>query len=474
MSLVLQSHDPASGALVWEGPVADAAECARATEAAHAAQPGWAETPLEHRISIARAFAELVKAELEDIAIAISRETGKPLWETRTEAAGLAGKVEVSIAAQAERAGERAAGVAFGRSVLRHRPHGVLAVLGPFNFPAHLPTGHIVPALLAGNAVLFKPSEQTPGVGALLGTLWARAGLPDGVLHVLQGGRSTGEALLAQAIDGLLFTGSARAGLHFQQQFAARPGFLMALELGGNNPLIAWDGEPQTAATIIAQSAFLSAGQRCSCARRLIVPEGAAGDAIVEATVALARRLRIGPWDGQPQPYMGCLISADAADAAERGFADMMARGGLPLLSPVRPGPTRAFISPGIIDMSGAQRRDEEIFGPLLQIVRVADFEAAVREANDTAYGLSAALISEDDALWETFLARARAGVVNRNRPTNGASADMPFGGLGASGNHRPSAYYAADYCAYPVASMEAPKLETMLPGMAAYLEENA
>lgn len=470
----LQSHEPSSGAPLWEGEAADAAQCARAVERAQAIQPFWAQTPLTRRIAIARAYADVVRQRQEEIATLIARETGKPLWETRTEAAGLAAKVDVSVAAQAERAGEREAGNAFGRSVLRHRPHGVLAVLGPFNFPAHLPNGHIVPALLAGNAVLFKPSEYTPAVGALLGELWREAGLPEDVLQIVQGGRATGEALLAQAIDGLLFTGSARAGLHFQQQFASRPGFLMALELGGNNPLIAWDGEPEAAASIIIQSAYLSAGQRCSCARRLILPEGAYGERVADAVRALASRLRVGLWNADPQPFMGCLISDAAADAAERGFAQMEAAGGIPLLRPARPGPTGAFITPALIDMTHAERRDEEVFGPLLQIVRVPDFAAAIREANATAYGLSATLLTQDDALWDLFLAHARAGVVNRNRPTNGAASDMPFGGLGASGNHRPSAYYAADYVAYPVASMESPIVASMLPSFADYIEESA
>ncbi|WP_414900619.1 succinylglutamate-semialdehyde dehydrogenase [Sphingomonas flavalba] len=466
----LRSTCPSDDSLVWEGAVDDAAACAAAVARARAAQPGWAETPLDTRIALVRRFAECVTARAEALATLIARETGKPLWETRTEANGVAAKVAVSIAAQAERAGERRAATAFGESVLRHRPHGVLAVLGPFNFPAHLPSGHIIPALLAGNCVVFKPSEHTPAVGEMLVALWRESGLPHGVLELVQGGRETGAALVDCPIDGLLFTGSARAGLHFQQHFATRAGFMLALELGGNNPLIAWDGGADFAAATIAQSAFLTAGQRCSCARRLIVRDDAGGRAIVDAAVALAGRLRIGRWNAEPQPFMGSLISADAAAGIDRAVDRLVAQGGR-LLSPA-PGalPGHAFRAPAVVDMTDATRDDTEIFGPVLQLVRVAGFDDAIAAANNTAYGLSAALLTADDTLWGRFLARSRAGVVNRNRPTNGAASNLPFGGTGASGNHRPSAWYAADYCAYPVASAEAGTLDTTAPDLTAFL----
>jgi succinylglutamic semialdehyde dehydrogenase len=471
MSVSFRSTCPADDSLVWEGPADDAAACAAAVRRSREAQPDWAETPLDARIAVAKRFATLARERADEIAALISRETGKPLWETKTEAAGIAGKVDLSIAAQAERAGERLSPTPYGQSALRHRPHGVLAVLGPFNFPAHLPSGHIIPALLAGNCIVFKPSELTPAVGEMLVGLWHDAGLPPGVLELVQGGRETGAALIDCAIDGLLFTGSARAGLHFQQHFAARPGFLLALELGGNNPLIAWDGDAEVAAGIIAQSAFLTAGQRCSCARRLIVPDNDDGRAIVEAAVALAARLRIGRWDADPQPFMGSLISAEAAASVDRAIERLAAQGGR-ILTGARDGlPGRAFRAPTIVDMSAARRDDEEIFGPVLQVLRVPDFDAAIAAANDTAYGLSASLLSADDHLWNRFLARSRAGVVNRNRPTNGAASNLPFGGSGASGNHRPSAWYAADYCAYPVASAEAPSLQPGEPDLSPFLE---
>ncbi|RKF23597.1 succinylglutamate-semialdehyde dehydrogenase [Altericroceibacterium spongiae] len=456
----MQSTCPATGEIVWEGVEDDAASVNRRLSAARRAFEGWADTSPDRRVAILRAYAEKLRDHAEDVARTIARETGKPLWEARQEAGSMAGKVDISIRAQAERAGFRTDEQPFGQAVLRHQPHGVMAVLGPYNFPGHLPNGHIVPALLAGNAIVFKPSEQTPATGELIRSLLSEAGLPDNVLSVVQGGRETGAALIGGEIDGLLFTGSAATGMVLRRAMVERPHVIMALELGGNNPIIAWDGDPVAAASIIAQSAFITAGQRCSCARRLIVPEGPAGERIVEAVTALAARMRMERWDAEPEPTFGSLISAGAARYAREEVARLTGLGARTLLAEQRDdGLSEAFMAPVILDVTGIDVPDREIFAPVLQIQRVPDFAAAIKMANATAFGLSAGLVSEDAALWQHYLSRARAGVINWNRPTTGASGAMPFGGLGNSGNHRPSAYYAADYCAYPVASFEAGEL---------------
>ena len=454
----LRSLDPASGAVVWEGPAATREQVALALGTARRALPGWAARPLDERISHVRAFQAELDTRTPALAETISRETGKPLWESRAEVAAMIGKIDISIAAQAERAGERPSAMPFGEAVLRHRPHGVMAVLGPFNFPGHLPNGHIVPALLAGNTVLFKPSELTPATGEAVEAAWDAAGLPDGVLTIVQGGRDIGAALVEADIDGLLFTGSAAAGAHFRRLFAERPKVILALELGGNNPLVIWDGDVAEAAAIAVQSAYVTTGQRCSCARRLIVPDTPFGDALVEAIASLADRLIIGSWNETPEPYIGPLVSAEAAAKARSQVAHLLSLGAYT----IRPlggvdGRCDAFVTPALIDVTGIAAPDTEIFAPVLQMTRVAEFGAAIAAANNTRFGLCAGLVSSDQSLWQRFLLEARAGVVNRNRPTTGAAATMPFGGVGESGNHRPSAYYAADYCAYPVASFEAP-----------------
>ena len=451
----LVSTDPCTGEAIWTGPVGGVAA---AVARARAAASGWARRPLAERIAIVRAFKAAVEADADAFAQMIARETGKPLWETRTEVASVAAKVEISITAQAERAGEKAAEAAGVRQMLRHKPHGVLAVLGPYNFPAHLPNGHIVPALLAGNVIVFKPSEQTPAVADFMAGLWARAGLPEGVLNLVHGGGDVGRVLAAEEIDGLLFTGSAHVGAALARQFAETPHRILALEMGGNNPLVAWDlTDIDAAAATVVQSAFLSAGQRCTNARRLIVGPGS--DALVEAVLALADRLIVGAPFDEPQPFMGPVISNAAADGLERGWAQLQAAGGRVMRPLVRARADRPLLSPAIIDMTGHAPPDDELFGPVLQIVRVPDWDAAIAAANATRFGLAAGLIGGDAARFDDFWARSRAGIVNWNRPTNGASSAAPFGGIGASGNHRPSAYYAADYCAFPVATLAADAL---------------
>ncbi|MBO9377189.1 succinylglutamate-semialdehyde dehydrogenase [Sphingomonas histidinilytica] len=452
---MMRSIDPATGQTVWEGEEIAVTAIPAMVERARAALAGWADRPVEERVAIVERYAALLKERTDDIARDMARETGKPLWETRAELGSMINKVAVSIAAQAERAGSRRADTAFGRAVLRHKPHGVMAVLGPYNFPGHLPNGHIVPALLAGNTVLFKPSEEAPLTGENMTRALHDAGVPEAVFQLVQGGRDQGAALIGADIDGLLFTGAASTGAHFRRAMIDRPHVILALELGGNNPLIAW-GDAETSAAAIVQSAFITTGQRCSCARRLILPEGSEGDATIEAVHTLAARLRIGAWDDAEEPYMGPLISARAAQGAIDAVAGLKAKGARTLLPFERLERSEAFVTPGMYDVTGLDVPDAEIFAPVLQVIRVSDFDAAIAAANDTSFGLSAGLLADDPELWRRFLARARAGVVNWNRPTTGAAANMPFGGLGQSGNHRPSAYYAADYCAYPVASFEA------------------
>lgn len=470
---MFQSIDPATGETVWEGSTASAAEVQAATDRARAAFPDWADRPRQDRIDAVKRYQAVLKERAPQIAEAISRETGKALWETRTELAAMQGKVDISIRAYDERTGERTAATAFGSATLRHRPHGVAAVLGPFNFPGHLPNGHIVPALLAGDTVVFKPSEEAPLTGQLMAEAFAAADLPTGVVNVVQGGRDTGAALLDSGIDALMFTGSGAAGAHFRRKFADDPHVILALELGGNNPLVVWDAaDAEAIAGIAVQSAFITTGQRCSCARRLIVPKGPQGDAVIDAIAALSDRLIFAPWNNPTEPYAGPLISEKAAAAALAALQQRIDAGAKVIRAsgPVGNLPG-AFVKPAIIDVTGVSVPDEEMFAPFLSVTRVSSFDAAIAEANATRYGLSAGLVSDDPANWQTFIRRIRAGVVNFNRPTTGAAGDMPFGGLGASGNHRPSAWYAADYCAYPVASFEAEavkNIESEIKGLSA------
>ena len=347
-------------------------------------------------------------------------------------------------------------------SATRYKPHGVIAVFGPFNFPAHLPNGHIVPALLAGNTVVFKPSEAAPLVGQVMVECWQAAKLPPGVINLIQGGRETGELLASHpGIDGIFFTGSFAAGSAINQTLAADPGKILALEMGGNNPLVVHKvSNLDAAAYTIVQSAYVTAGQRCTCARRLIVPDGPHVNPLLDRLGHMTRSIRVGRYTDEPEPFIGPVISDAAAEKILAAQGELRSRGGKVLVELKSPGPRLAMLSPGLIDTTDVKdRADTEVFGPLLQVIRVRDFDAAIREANNTRYGLAAGLLSDDRELWHRFLRKIRAGVVNWNRPTTGASGALPFGGVGRSGNHRPSGYFAADYCSYPVASMESEEL---------------
>ena len=452
----ITSIEPATGETLWTGPAGDVdAEVAKA----RGSWASWASRPLAVRTETLRRFANVVLGQKEKFADLIARETGKPLWEASAEVDTVGNKVDISIRAYSERSSQRRTEGEMGaRVALRHKPHGVLAVLGPFNFPAHLPNGHIVPALLAGNAVVFKPSEKTPATGEMLVSLFHQAGVPEDVVICLQGGADTGKALAGHGgIDGLLFTGSARAGLELHKQFAETPNRILALEMGGNNPIVVWDApDTYAAAIMVVQSAFLSTGQRCTAARRLIVKDGAHKELIAQV-VKLAERLIIGEPHASPAPFMGPVIDNQAADHLQESFLDVMLKGGRPIKHLDRPSEDKPFLSPAIIDVTGVKLRpDVELFGPLLQVIRVPDFDAALHEANATRYGLAASLIGGNPQLYDKFWANIRAGVINWNKPTTGAPSNAPFGGIGLSGNHRPSAYYAADYCAYPVVSSEA------------------
>lgn len=460
----MNSLSPYNNEVVWEGVSATPAQVESAVSAARQAFVSWKKLSFAEREAIVLAFAEQVKEHSEQIAEVIAKETGKPIWETRTEAGAMAGKIAISIRAYHDRTGETTREAAGNQIVLRHRPLGVMAVFGPYNFPGHLPNGHIVPALLAGNTVVFKPSEQTPMTGELAMKLWEKAGLPKGVINLVQGAKETGIALAdSKGIDGLLFTGSANTGHILHRQFAGQPGKMLALEMGGNNPMVITDNYGDLDATVytIIQSAFISAGQRCTCARRLYVPVGEKGDVLVEKLVEATKKIRVDQPFAEPAPFMGPQISEAAAKFILDAQANLQSLGGESLLE--AKGGEAAFVTPGIIDVTPiAELPDEEYFGPLLQVVRYQGLEKAVELANDTRFGLSAGLVSTDDGEWDYFVDHIRAGIVNRNRQLTGASGDAPFGGPGASGNLRPSAYYAADYCAYPMASMEGG--ETLLP----------
>jgi succinylglutamic semialdehyde dehydrogenase len=456
------SRSPFRGEIVWNGRWSDVDQVKQALVASRRAFADWSMLGLDARESIARNFAKVLQDSRGEFAELITRETGKPLWEADSEVATAIGKVQNSVDAIRARRWTTTEGTADQITVTRYRPLGVMTVLGPFNLPAHLPGAHFVPALLAGNTVVFKPSEKTPAVGEYLARAWQMAGLPDGVLNLVHG---TGEIAQAAAMDemcdGVLFTGSYRVGQAIHRGLAGRPEKMLALEMGGNNALVIDQTSNIDAAVYqIILSAYITSGQRCTCARRLIVVDSGNGQAVLDRLASVIPTIRVGDPLGQPQPFLGTLISEAAARDVLDGQQKFLEQGGraIQLAKPLADHP--AALTPGLLESQGNVVEDCELFGPLLIVQRAANLVEAVRLANQTRYGLSAGLISDQLESWEYFVSNINAGIVNWNRQTTGASGRLPFGGVGASGNHRPSGFFAADYCSFPVASMESGKVD--------------
>ncbi len=467
------SVNPATGEILWQGQAASIEQITAAVAAANTAKTTWTALSFKERLHYIEKFKQQLEQHREMLTEAIAQETGKPLWESSTEVGAMIGKLAISISAYEERSGYTEKEMPGAMAITQHKPHGVMIILGPYNFPGHLPNGHIIPALLAGNTVVFKPSELTPMVAEKMLQCWDAVGLPPGVVNLVQGGGAVGQCLIEQEdINGVLFTGSYATGKRLHEHFAGRPEIMLALEMGGNNPLIVWDVADYIAVAYhTIQSAFITAGQRCTCARRLIIPDSTVvGEAIIQVLERAIANIKIGAYQDNPEPFMGPVISEQAVEKVLYTQQQLINAGGKVLIEAKSLKSGTGFISPGLLDVTAIQERaDTECFGPLLQVIRVKDFDAAIIEANNTAYGLSAGIFTDNAELYQQFYQASQAGIVNWNRQLTGASGAAPFGGIGHSGNHRPSAYYAADYCAYPVASMQAEKMilpEQLTPGI--------
>jgi succinylglutamic semialdehyde dehydrogenase len=455
----MQSENPSTGSVLWEGNSATILQLQDALLAAAAATDLWKKTQLPKRKELLSQAHSIIMQKREEFAEIISNETGKPFWETRGELNAVLNKFAISYKAYDVRCAFTHSALTQATSVTRHKPHGVAAVLGPYNFPAHLPNGHIIPALLAGNTIVYKPSELTPATAAFYTHCLAEAGLPPGVFNLVQGGSDIGAAISENPhIDALFFTGSWLTGRKILEKSLDYPNRILALEMGGNNPLIVWDCQNilQAALTTI-HSAYITTGQRCSCARRLIVQDNEQGNSFVNKLVEMSKALQIGPPSKTNDPFMGPLINAQAAQKVRDAYNSFLQKGAKPIMGLDNENESSAFVSPILLDCTEVSGlKDEEIFGPFLQLYRTDTFENAIALANNTSYGLCAGILTDNMQLYSKFWQDAKAGIINWNAPLTGASSNAPFGGLGKSGNHRPSAYYAADYCAYPVASMEA------------------
>ncbi len=468
MSTNFSSISPMDKNVVWEGPETPISSVDAIMDQSASAAKQWRETPLEQRIEVARRYQTKLQQDRSEIEELIVREVGKLPWEAAGEVNASIAKIDLTIQAQQQRRCELPGDSAVaGDSPIRrrivYRPLGVTLVLGPFNFPLHLPGGQIIPALLAGNTVVFKPSEQATAVGLWMLDAWRSAGLPKDVLLPILGG----PAVATRAIDSdqtaaVLLTGSRSAGRAIHRQLAGRPDVLLALELGGNNPIVInADVADETVAAIVSGSAFLTAGQRCTCARRAIFVESTETAAQIDCLIEKTRNLRVGMPGDSPPPHIGPMISDHAAESLKTTYENLLRLGCRPLIPMTADARSANLVRPTIVDASElnaealTQLGQLEWFGPLLVMQTVPGFETALESAANTPYGLAAALLGGDQQMFDRFVAKVGAGVVNWNGTTTGAAGTLPFGGLGDSGNHRPAGFFAIDFCNDPVAILE-------------------
>ena len=475
MSTKISSISPIDDSLVWSGEATDSQQIDLVIQRAADVSADWRRVPVDDRIAIVRRYGEFLSEHRDEIGSLITREVGKLGWDARGEVAASIAKVELSIEALSQRRNTQTIAAGGVSRVTRFQPLGVALVLGPFNFPLHLPGGQIIPALLSGNTVVFKPSEQATAVGQWIVKAWQHAGLPDGVLQLLVGGVDTAVAAIDHPqVAAVFLTGSRAAGKAIHQQLAGRPDVLLALELGGNNPIVVTDVAAEVAASIVSFSAFISSGQRCTCARRAIFTDNAQSTACIEALVDRTKRIRVGYPGDDPVPEVGPLISAAAADGVRQTYQQLIELGCQPLVEWQTQLSRNNLVRPAMVDASSLsesslhQLGDMEWFGPLLVVQRAANLDAAIDLAGRTSYGLAASLLGGTREMFESFVASVGAGVVNWNRPTTGAAGALPFGGLGDSGNHRPAGFYAIDFCNDPVASLESERVSTDDPWQAA------
>ncbi len=442
--------------------VSDHSHVEQACEAAFNAFPAWSAMKIEDRMNILNRVKEIFVSKQDEFAEVISRETGKPLWETVTEAKAIVAKFDVtfnySLDLIKEIRVEKATPT--GDGFIRYQPRGVFAVLGPFNFPAHLPNGHIVPALITGNCVVFKPSEFTPATAQLMAQCYQEAGVPEGVFNLVQGAGEVGRRLVThKKIDGILFTGSYETGLKITESTVQDYWKIRALEMGGKNSTIVWnDTDLEKAVYESLVGVFLSTGQRCSCTSRLFLHKDIAPQ-FTEMFYEKAKKLTIGHWS--ENPFMGPLINEKSLDTYIR-FQDIAIREGAEKIMRGKAFESDYkgyYVTPSIYKVNNydpqSTYQNTEIFGPNAAIYEIEDLDEAIQITNDSGFGLSMAIFTKEKENYLNCLQKAKVGLLNWNRTTNGASSKLPFGGCGKSGNDRPSAHFAVYYCTRPVASIE-------------------
>lgn len=425
-----------------------------AVQAARRAQRDWDKLGLPARLKHVERLGEAFANRKEDIARAICEEVGKPMWEARIEAGALVGKIKIMSTKGLEHT--RDITLADGSGRARYRPLGVLAVLGPFNFPVHLPNGHIIPALLTGNTLVIKPSEWTGGCMQIYFECVQEAGFPPGVLNLVQGPGPVGAALSGhEHVSGVLFTGSYETGLRIKRATLEHHWKLLALEMGGKNTsIVLQDADLEQTAHELILASFLTCGQRCTATSRIIAHHSVV-DELLDRFKALSERVTTGD-PATEDVFMGPLINQRAYDRF-LGFQQDDEGGELACVlagGKAREDLNGYYVQPAIWRANAlhahGSHQSQEIFGPDVIVYAAADEQELVHMANATDYGLAMSVFSSDRERFERLSYDLDSGIVNFNRTTAGASSALPFGGVKMSGNHRPAAITAGLYCTYP------------------------
>lgn len=457
------SCSPNNGEIVFSGNFATKSDCNKAVLAARQAQQAWFELGLEARIEHIRKFVEVVKENREELSHTISVEVGKPKWEADGEINSVISKIEPCIDAYKMRCSDIIIEKNGTKGITRFRPLGVLCVIGPYNYPMHMTNGQIMAGLIAGNTIVLKPSDKAPLCATKIMECWQKAGLPNGVINMVQGGGETVQNLIQNKdVNGVYFTGSYKVGQIISGLCSTNQ--MCALEMGGDGPVVAWDSKDlRSAAITVVQGAFGTAGQKCVSTRRLIVPDNKFGKDLIKEVVKISKKIVVGKFDGKDTPFMGPLRTSQMVENALKTQKYLLSKGAICLLKAEKLPLGDCFISPCIIDVTNVKYTlKEEVFAPFLRVVRVKTFDDALAEANNSEYGLAASILTEDKNLYNKFLENAKFGLVNWNKPTVGSSAWAGFGGIKNSGNFRPSGYLASDFCSYAIASAEAESLSNV------------
>ena len=430
----LAIHNPASGELITRLPADDAASVAAKATQARAAQPGWAATPLAQRKACIEKFRAGVVRDLESLAVTMTRETGKPIKMSRNELNGLLPRIDFFLGmVDAVTAHETVFDDAGMRELIQHVPLGVVANISAWNYPWFVGCNVIVPALLTGNAVLYKPSEYATMTGLEIARLLHEAGVPKDVFAALVGEGAVGAALLDQDIDGLFFTGSHATGARIAQAMGPRL-VKLQLELGGKDPTyVCDDADPKAAAESLADGAMYNTGQSCCSVERIYVHEKI-HDAFVAAFVEVVKGFKAGDPMSE-DTYIGAITRAPQLDVLDAQVADAKAKGATLHTGGHRlPGPGNGYAATVFSNVDHQMElMKEESFGPIVGIQKVAGDEEAVKWMNDTRYGLTAGVYTRDRKRAEAVLSKVDAGSVYWNC-CDRVSPRLPWSGYRDSG----------------------------------------